>query len=322
MATQKKTHKTWVIYKHTLIADCPKYGWSYIGQTSKKKPEDRWVGNGMNYTRKTSNDTYTYFANEIMAHGWENFKTEILESGILTQADADLREQYWIAYYHTYVKDPECRGFNLTPGGYGGGGLLNRICINNGTVQKFIFKDEPIPDGFVLGGLKRTYGAKVSAAKKGKPSKSKGKFWFNNGVSQTMAFECPDGWVPGRLKFHQPSKKLYNNGIEQKCFTSTEIIPQGWVKGAILGSVVGNTRGRTVYNDGTRHIYLKAGELPPAGFVKGYTADRAARCSHEPVQIGKRWYNNGVEQKYFSPTDVIPEGWKPGCCKLRAYNRK
>ena len=96
---QNKTNKTWVIYKHTLIADCPKYGWSYIGQTGKKKPEDRWCGNGMNYTRKTAKGTYTYFAKEIRARGWENFKTEILESGILTQADADAREQYWIAHF-------------------------------------------------------------------------------------------------------------------------------------------------------------------------------------------------------------------------------
>lgn len=29
---------------------------------------------------------------------------------------------------------------------------------------------------------------------------NKGKHWFNNGEKSTMAFECPQGFVPGRLK--------------------------------------------------------------------------------------------------------------------------
>lgn len=28
---------------------------------------------------------------------------------------------------------------------------------------------------------------------------NKGKNWFNNGISETIKFECPAGWVPGRL---------------------------------------------------------------------------------------------------------------------------
>ena len=30
---------------------------------------------------------------------------------------------------------------------------------------------------------------------------SKGKHWFNNGIIETYAFECPEGFVKGRLKF-------------------------------------------------------------------------------------------------------------------------
>ena len=30
--------------------------------------------------------------------------------------------------------------------------------------------------------------------------KFRGMKWFNNGVNNTKAFECPDGYVPGRLK--------------------------------------------------------------------------------------------------------------------------
>ena len=323
MATQKKKHKTWVIYKHTLVADCPKYGWSYIGQTGKEKPEDRWCGNGMNYTRKNKNGTYTYFANVIFAYGWENFKTEILESNILSQTDADEREQYWIAYYHTYVKDPECKGFNLTPGGYGGGSRPNKIHINNGIVERSIFKDDPIPDGFVSGGLPRNNGSAVSAAKKGKPNKSKGKKWYNNGVEQTMANECPDGWMLGRLPHQRPNLELYNNGVEQKCFAPDEEIPYGWVKGKIPGTHNTPNKGRVVYNNGVSHIYLNKDEVPPEGFVRGYSADRTKLCrNNSKSSSGKRWYNNGIDQRYFSENDQIPEGWVPGCCKLKNSNSK
>lgn len=39
---------------------------------------------------------------------------------------------------------------------------------------------------------------KIANAKKGKPG-IKGKKWWNNGVISVMAFECPEGFVPGRL---------------------------------------------------------------------------------------------------------------------------
>ena len=41
---------------------------------------------------------------------------------------------------------------------------------------------------------------KISDSKKGKPSNIKGSKWFNDGVKNVVAFECPEGFVPGRLK--------------------------------------------------------------------------------------------------------------------------
>lgn len=35
---------------------------------------------------------------------------------------ANEREKYWIAFYHTYIKDPLCNGYNLTLGGDGQSG--------------------------------------------------------------------------------------------------------------------------------------------------------------------------------------------------------
>ena len=41
---------------------------------------------------------------------------------------------------------------------------------------------------------------KLSEANKGKNTWTKGKRWFNNGKINTRAYECPDGFIPGRLR--------------------------------------------------------------------------------------------------------------------------
>ena len=41
---------------------------------------------------------------------------------------------------------------------------------------------------------------KLSEAKKGKPSNTKGMHWYNNDVENIMAKECPPGYEPGMLK--------------------------------------------------------------------------------------------------------------------------
>lgn len=38
---------------------------------------------------------------------------------------------------------------------------------------------------------------KLSESNKGK---NKGKHWFNNGIIETYAFECPEGFIPGMLR--------------------------------------------------------------------------------------------------------------------------
>lgn len=255
----------------------------------------------------------------IKKHGRHNFDCKLLQE-CFTEDELNTAEKYWINKYDA-VSSPLF--YNVASGGEGGRVMLNRVWINNGVVEKRILKTEEIPDGFVLGGLKRSNGAKVSAAKKGKPSKSRGKLWFNNGIEQTMANECPEGWVPGRLKCWQSGKELYNNGIEQKYFVATDVIPEGWIKGAIRGSVISNTKGKIAYNNGIKHIYLNEGELPPEGFVPGYSTERRKinSVSASRYSTGKRWYNNGVEQRYFTDADIIPAGWVPGCCK-KAKNKK
>ena len=101
--------KTYTIYKHTNIIN----GKSYIGLTCQKVT-NRWK-NGFGYTKETQ----PVFYSAIQKYGWENFSHEILEKEIPTLEQANQREQYWIAYYHTWVYDPYCNGYNTTQGGDG-----------------------------------------------------------------------------------------------------------------------------------------------------------------------------------------------------------
>lgn len=93
------------IYKHTNLIH---KGWSYIGQTIYDI-NTRWkFGHGY--------DKCLAFKRAIDKYGWDNFAHEIIEDNIPVEK-LDDRERYWIQYYHTYVGDPECKGYNMTIGG-------------------------------------------------------------------------------------------------------------------------------------------------------------------------------------------------------------
>ena len=132
---------TWIIYKHTLIADGPYRGWSYIGQTCTSL--ERRFKNGKGYLGRKADGSYQQpiFAPIIEKYGWENFSHEILEQNIKSLDLANKREKYWISHYHTWYKDPECRGFNYTPGG-GSSGTLGKIKIYKASTEEFIFINE------------------------------------------------------------------------------------------------------------------------------------------------------------------------------------
>lgn len=103
--------KVWKIYKHTLKEGFEHSGWGYIGQTSQIA-EKRWQ-NSKGYTKKNQE----VFYNAIQKYGWNNFKHEIVEDNIESLEKANEREIYWISFYHTYIKDSNCHGYNMTPGG-------------------------------------------------------------------------------------------------------------------------------------------------------------------------------------------------------------
>ena len=99
--------KTWLIYCHLNKINSKRY----IGLTSQK-PTKRWK-NGFGYSKNI------IFFSAIKKYGWKNFEHIIIEDNINSLEQAKLREQYWISYYHTYIKDPLCNGYNTTIGGEG-----------------------------------------------------------------------------------------------------------------------------------------------------------------------------------------------------------
>lgn len=122
---------SYLIYKHTNKMN----GKSYIGQTSQKATR-RWR-NGIGYKESP------IFYAAIQKYGFDNFTHEIIEENLTTKDLANQREKYWISYYHTWIYDPDCWGYNGTQGG---------TCNNTTALQKKVYqlkKDKTIVSSFV-----------------------------------------------------------------------------------------------------------------------------------------------------------------------------
>lgn len=92
--------KTYCLYKHI-----DPFGKMYIGITSQKV-NLRWR-KGTNYKKNL------YFTSAINKYGWDNFKHEIVRSG-LTKEQAEIAEIAMIRHYNTRNKK---FGYNLSKGG-------------------------------------------------------------------------------------------------------------------------------------------------------------------------------------------------------------
>lgn len=97
-------NNNYIVYMHTSPNNK-----KYIGITSQK-PERRWRKNGEGYKDNL------YFWRAIQKYGWDNFKHEILNTG-LTKAEAELKEIELIAYYNSNNVN---FGYNMSIGGESG----------------------------------------------------------------------------------------------------------------------------------------------------------------------------------------------------------
>jgi hypothetical protein len=128
MITKDNVERTFIVYCHTNKINNKKY----IGITCQD-PETRWGYKGNNYKQ-----SQPYFAKAIKKYSWDGFTHEILFEGLTAQEASD-KEIELIAFYHTYIGDPECQGYNLTRGGFGGVKYLTeedrRAAVNKSSLE-------------------------------------------------------------------------------------------------------------------------------------------------------------------------------------------
>ena len=85
-------------------------GKMYIGQTCQTLKQ-RAQSNGNHYK------PCTVFYKAIQKYGWNNFEHIILKDN-LTLNEANYWEEYYIKFYHTWIDDSMCNGYNLKQGGF------------------------------------------------------------------------------------------------------------------------------------------------------------------------------------------------------------
>jgi len=119
-------------------------------------------------------------------------------------------------------------------------------------------------------------------------------------------------------KSHEKRKGVYiwiNNSVEDKLHDKRNgDIPNGWSKGRIISPMKNKFHTEAAkdkirvaageficYNNGSKNLKLKEGELPPDGFVLGMIQKKRKKC----------WITNGVETK-FCYDSTIPDGWYKG----------
>ena len=279
--------KTWTIYKHTLTADCEHCGWSYIGQTCKANLNERWK-NGAGYTTKHG----LVFSRAITKYTWDAFSHEILETGIPTQELANEREKYWISYYHTYIGDPECRGYNMTPGGEQWGNASFHWYTDD-EIEICLPSCDACPKGFKPGRLPLTdaqksklKGRALSEETKQKISESKkGKIMITNGIED--------------LRIDPKDLESYLN-----C---------GYCRGKSKGLLFGYTHSEATIQkmkESSPHRKLSQEEKDHLREVNlGKTLTDEAKLRISESQKGLRWYTNG---KVSVKAAEQPEGFWPG----------
>lgn len=267
----------WLIYKRTNAIN----GKSYIGLTSKSV-EERGGKNGYKYVQKSQ----PIFAAAIKKYGWDAFTTEVLEANIETLAKADEREQFWISYYHTYIYDPQCNGYNATPGGNAQGqasvatrakisaAKVNAHWYTDGQIDILVKANRPIPTGFVPGrSHKLSDSAKLQIAN---TIRSKHYKCYNNGSKCIYVGEgdaVPEGYSLGKYTDPETEKawkqKLHDCNVG-KTHTVSEATKQ---KIRLAGT------GKVFYTNGCVSIRLSPNDPIPEGFYRGVMVSEAAKLA-------------------------------------------
>lgn len=205
----------------------------------------------------------SYIMRSINKYGTENFTRELI-CICETLEELNEKEKYWISTLNSMDKNI---GYNLTRGG-DGTYLCGESNYAYGTKRSTedkerlskklksiwsdpnsVFNSDEYRMRLSQSGKNRkeslTRNQNISLAKMGHEvseecrakisEKISGSKWYNNGVIQTQAHECPEGFVEGMLPTtprRKPGMGWYNNGIENRMFFP-DSVPEGYTKGII-----------------------------------------------------------------------------------------
>lgn len=213
----------------------------YIGCTSYKYQCQRAGKNGDQYIRHCS-----AFGPAIIEYGWSNFVYSVLEDN-LTKEQAEEREKFWIENLGTLYPS----GYNLESGG------KHHITHELTRKKKSVLQS----------GENNPYYGHT-----GENAWSYGMHWYNNGTSEIVSRECPEGYVKGRLPMSEEVKKSISQTSKGR---QHSIDTRQKLSNSLNGHIVTEEtrkkqsemkRGRHYYNNG--QITVMRYECPE-GFVIG-----------------------------------------------------
>ena len=140
--------------------------------------------------------------------------------------------------------------------------------ITNGIDELLIDKSE-MPEGWIIG--------RSSSSRQKASDSSSCKAWFNDGVSQTRQYVCPEGFVEGVLsktKVKMTARLIccsfYNNG-KKEVFCKESEKPAGYDSGRLRSSIdnrIKTMKGYKFFTDGTDETLCLPGNQPE-GWILG-----------------------------------------------------
>lgn len=181
---------------------------SYIGQTTMNVKDRARKGNG--YSKGT------HFRDAIDKYGFDTFEQSILRL-CTSQEEADTYEKFYIEKY-----DSINNGYNTQSGGCYCNRLNAEVSeesrkkMSTAKIGKYNGENNPMFGRHHLEESRKKMSEKhwncsgehavwfnkhlTEEHKKKLSEQKKGRHWYNDGINSVMTYECPEGFVKGRLK--------------------------------------------------------------------------------------------------------------------------